>query len=72
MGNNCASILIWPFKLLFDLIVFILQITLRIITAVIGLVLVIAGLILCLTIIGAVVGIPLAMFGFMLMVRSIS
>lgn len=61
----------WPFVALWRLLAGILGLTGRIIGAVLGLVLVIAGFAVSLTVIGAVIGIPLMLFGFLLMVRSI-
>ncbi len=62
---------LYPFWLIWRLVVIIIELTGRVIGAVLGLVLLIAGVILSLTIVGAVVGIPLAIFGFMLMIRAI-
>lgn len=63
--------LLWPFKVIWDLISWILQLTGRLVAAVLGLVFMIAGLLLTITIIGSVIGIPMIIFGFLLMVRSI-
>ena len=63
--------ILWPFVALWRLLAGILGLTGRIIGAVLGLVLVIAGFAVSLTVIGAVIGIPLMLFGFLLMVRSI-
>ena len=62
---------LWPFKLIWDLLAFILNLTGRIIGAVLGLVLLIVGLVLTILVVSAPVGIPLAIFGFMLIVRSL-
>jgi len=62
---------LYPFWLIWRLVVIIIEFTGRVIGAVLGLVLLIAGVILSLTIIGAVIGIPLTIFGFMLMIRAI-
>ena len=62
---------LYPFWLIWRLVVIIIEFTGRVIGAVLGLALLIAGIIISLTIIGAVVGIPLAIFGFMLMIRAI-
>jgi len=40
------------------------------VAAILGLVLMIVGVILCLTVIGAILGIPLLIFGFLLMIRG--
>ncbi len=63
--------ILWPFVALWNLITWILQLTGRLIAAVLGLVFMIVGVLLTVTVIGAVVGLPLIVFGFILMVRSI-
>ncbi|MBI9048355.1 MAG: hypothetical protein JEZ00_02965 [Anaerolineaceae bacterium] len=62
---------LWPFKLIWDLLAFILNVTGRIVGAVLGLVLLIVGLLLTILIFAAPIGIPLMVFGFMLMIRSL-
>lgn len=62
---------LWPFVALWELVTGILKLTGRLVAAILGLVLMIAGAILTVTVIGAVVGIPLVIFGFLLMLRSI-
>lgn len=62
---------LWPFVALWRLLAGILELTGRLVGAVLGLVLVIVGFVVSLTVIGAVIGIPLALLGFLLMVRSI-
>lgn len=62
---------LWPFVAIWNLITWILQLTGRLVAAVLGLVFVTVGVILTVTIIGAVVGLPLILFGLLLMVRSI-
>lgn len=61
----------WPFVAMWRLITGILELTGRLIAAVLGFVLMVIGVILTVTVIGAVVGLPLIIFGFMLMIRSI-
>ncbi|MAT43565.1 MAG: hypothetical protein CL609_14605 [Anaerolineaceae bacterium] len=63
--------LLWPFWAIWRLIVLIIEITGRLVGAILGLVLMIAGVIVTLTVVGAIVGIPLIVFGFMLVVRSL-
>ncbi len=63
--------ILWPFVVLGRLIATIIRLTGRLVAAVIGLAVMIAGLALTVTIIGAIVGIPLIIFGFMLMVRAV-
>jgi hypothetical protein len=63
--------LLWPFYAIWRLIAFIIEITGRLIGAVLGLVLMIVGVILTITVIGAIVGVPLVVFGLMLTIRSL-
>ena len=69
--KNKVPWILWPFKLIWDLLTLILNLTGRIIGAVLGLILLIVGAILTILVISAPVGIPLAIFGFMLIVRSL-
>lgn len=66
-----TSCLLWPFVAIWNLVVWIVSLTGRLIAVFLGLVLIIAGVILTLTVVGAVVGIPLATFGILLMVRGL-
>ena len=63
--------ILWPFYALWKLLTLILGITGRILCALLGLVLMAAGVAISLSVIGAVLGIPLAAFGFLLAVRSL-
>ena len=63
--------ILWPFVAVWNLITWILQLTGRLVAAILGLVLMIAGVLLTVTVIGAIVGIPFIIFGFLLMIRSI-
>ena len=63
--------ILWPFVAMWDLLTGILKLTGRVIAALIGVVLMIAGIAVSLTIVGAIVGIPLIIFGFMLTVRGL-
>jgi hypothetical protein len=56
---------------LWDLLAFILNLTGRLVAAVLGLVLMTVGIVLTVTLIAAPVGIPLIILGFLLMLRSI-
>ncbi len=66
-----TSWIFWPFVALWDLISWILQLTGRLVAAIVGLVFMIVGVLLTVTIIGAIVGIPFIVFGLLLMIRSI-
>jgi hypothetical protein len=66
-----TSCLLWPFVAVWDLVVWIVNLTGRLVAMLLGLVFLIAGVILTLTVLGAVIGIPLAAFGILLMVRGL-
>jgi hypothetical protein len=70
-GKRQTSCLLWPFVAIWNLVVWIVNLTGRLIAILLGLVFVIAGVILTLTVVGAVIGIPLASFGVLLMVRGL-
>ncbi len=61
---------LWPFVALWRLTAGIIELTGRLIAAVLGLVLMIVGVLLTLTVVGAVIGVPLIIFGFLLVVRG--
>ena len=63
--------LLWPFWALFQLVLWILKITGRLIGAILGLVIVIVGVVLTMTIIGAIIGVPLILLGVMLTIKAI-
>lgn len=63
--------LLYPFWLIWRLVIWIIEATGRLIGAILGLVLIIVGVVVSLTVIGAIVGIPLIIFGLLLIVRSL-
>ena len=63
--------LLWPFWALFQLVLWILQFTGRLLGAVLGLVIIVVGVLLSITIIGAIIGVPLVLLGFMLTLKAI-
>ena len=68
--NNVPWIL-WPFYAIWKLLTFILEITGRILCAILGIGLMAAGVAITLSIVGAIIGIPLTAFGFLLTVRAL-
>lgn len=62
---------LWPFYAIWRLVVFIIEMTGRLVGLILGAVFILVGVVLSLTVIGAVLGVPLALFGLLLMVRSI-
>lgn len=69
--NKRVHWLLYPFWLIWSLVIWIIEATGRLIGAILGLVSMIVGVVLTLTVIGAIVGIPLLIFGFMLLIRSL-
>jgi len=63
--------LLYPFWLIWRLVIWIIEATGRLVGAILGLVLMFVGVVLTLTVIGAILGIPLIIFGFMLIIRSL-
>jgi hypothetical protein len=63
--------LLWPFYALWRLLTLIVNITGRILCAVLGLALMIAGVGISLSIVGAPLGVPLAAFGILLLIRAL-
>ena len=63
--------ILWPFYAIWRILTFILELTSRIIAAVIALALMAAGVSITLSVIGAPLGIPIAAFGFLLLVRAL-
>ncbi len=66
-----VPLLLWPFVAIWNLVIWIVGLTGRLIAAVLGLVLIIVGAILTVTVVGAIVGIPLAIFGLLLILRGL-
>jgi hypothetical protein len=62
---------VWPFWALWRLVSWIVIFAGRLVAVVIGGVLMIAGILLCLTIIGALLGIPLFIVGILLVFRGL-
>ncbi len=63
--------LLWPFYAIWRIVTFVLELTGRIICALIGLALMAAGVAITVTVVAAPVGIPIAAFGFLLLVRAL-
>jgi len=63
--------ILWPFHAVWQLLTLVLEITGRIICAILGLVLMAAGVAISLSIVAAPIGIPMAVFGFLLLIRAL-
>ncbi len=70
-ANRTAPWLLWPFVAVWDLLALVLNITGRVLAAILGVGLMVVGIALTMTVAGAPVGIPFAIVGFLLMIRSI-
>ena len=68
--NNKTPWFFLPFVWLWKFLAFILELTGRLLGAVLGMLLMVVGLVLTITVIAAPVGIPLIVFGFLLLLRS--
>ena len=69
--NKNTSCLAWPFVALWTLLTTILNLTGRLIAAVLGLALLIVGIVLTILVVTAPIGIPFILFGLLLLIRSI-
>jgi hypothetical protein len=63
--------ILWPFIALWNLVIWIVSLTGRLVAVLLGLALLIVGGILILPVITAPIGIPLALFGLLLMVKGL-
>ena len=70
-SGNGVPILLWPFYAIWRFLTFVLEMIGRLLCAMLGIGLMVAGVAITLSIIGAPVGIPLASIGFLLLVRAI-
>lgn len=66
-----VPILLWPFYAIWRFVTFILKVVGRVLCAIFGIGIMIAGVAIALSVIGAPLGIPLAVLGFLLLVRAI-
>lgn len=69
--NRKVPFLLWPFWALFQLVLWILKFTGRLVGAILGMVIAIVGVVLSITVIGAVIGVPMVLLGIMLMGKAI-
>ncbi len=69
-SDNHVPILLWPFYAIWRLLTIVLELIGRLLSALLGIGLMIAGITITLSIVGAPVGIPLASLGFLLLIRA--
>lgn len=70
-NENRVPILLWPFYVIWRLLTLILNVVGRLLCAILGLVIMIAGVLVTMSVVGAPLGIPLAALGFLLLVRAV-
>ncbi len=66
-----VPLLLWPFYALWRLLTFILKLVGRLVCAILGLGIMIAGVAITMSVVGAPLGIPLVVVGFLFVVRAI-
>ena len=69
--QSSVPLLLWPFYAIWRLLTFILSIIGRVLCALLGIALMIAGVAIALSVVGAPLGIPLAALGFLLLIQAI-
>jgi hypothetical protein len=69
--EKSVPILLWPFYAIWRLLTFILGVIGRVLCAVLGVGLMIAGVAIAMSVVGAPIGIPLTALGFLFLVRAI-
>ena len=69
--QSSVPILLWPFYVIWRLLTLILNLIGRVISALVGIALMVGGVAITLSVVGAPVGIPLASLGFLLLVRAL-
>jgi hypothetical protein len=66
-----VPILLWPFYAIWRLLTLVLNLIGRVISALVGIALMVGGVAITLSVVGAPVGIPLASLGFLLLIRAL-
>ena len=66
-----VPVLLWPFYAIWRLLSFIVSVIGRLLCALLGITLMVAGVAITLSVVGAPLGIPLASLGFLLLIRAV-
>jgi membrane protein YqaA with SNARE-associated domain len=69
--HSSVPILLWPFYAIWRLLTFILNVIGRLLCALLGIALMVAGVAIALSVVGAPLGIPLSALGFLLLIRAL-
>jgi len=70
-NENRVPILLWPFHAIWRLLTLILNVVGRLLCAILGLLIMIAGVLVTMSVVGAPLGVPLAALGFLLLIRAV-
>ena len=70
-ARESAPWIFWPIAAVWDLLAFVLRLTGRLVSGVLGLLFLLGGALLSFTIVGAPIGVPFAVVGLLLLVRAI-
>ncbi len=70
-NGNDVPILLWPFYAIWRLLTFVLSLVGRLLCAVLGIAIMIAGVLITMSVVGAPLGIPLASLGLLLLIRAL-
>lgn len=70
-NENRVPIILWPFYAVWRLLTLILNVIGRVLCALLGLGIMIAGVAITMSVVGAPLGIPLAALGFLFLIRAI-
>ena len=66
-----VPVLLWPFYAVWRLLTFIISVIGRLLCALLGIALMVAGVAITMSVVGAPLGIPLASLGFLLLIRAV-
>ncbi len=66
-----VPVLLWPFYAIWRLLTFIISVIGRLLCALLGITLMVAGVAITMSVVGAPLGIPLASLGFLFLIRAV-
>ena len=66
-----VPVLLWPFYAIWRLLTFIISVIGRLLCALLGIALMVAGVVITMSVVGAPLGIPLTSLGFLLLIRAV-
>ncbi len=69
--DKSVPVMLWPFYAIWRLLTFVLNVIGRVLCALLGIALMVAGVAIAMSVVGAPFGIPLTAIGFLLLVRAL-